>query len=48
MSKGLRTPMIVIFSGVIGGLLLHGVIGIFIGPVVLAIFYELVYHWINA
>lgn len=48
MSKGLRTPMIVIFAGVIGGLLLHGVIGIFIGPVVLAIFYELVYNWINA
>lgn len=48
MAKGLRTPMIVIFAGVIGGLLLHGVIGIFIGPVVLAIFYELVYHWIKA
>lgn len=48
MSKGLRTPMIVILAGVISGVLLHGVIGIFIGPVVLAIFYELVYHWINA
>lgn len=48
MSKGLRTPTIVIFFGVIGGVLLHGVIGIFIGPVVLAIFYELVYHWIHA
>lgn len=48
MAKGLRTPMIVIFAGVIGGLLLHGVIGVFIGPVVLAIFYELVYHWINS
>lgn len=48
MAHGLRTPLIVIFAGVIGGLLLHGVIGVFIGPVVLAIFYELVYHWINA
>ncbi len=48
MAKGLRTPMIVIFAGVIGGLLLHGVIGVFIGPVVLAIFYELVYHWIKS
>lgn len=48
MARGLRTPLIVIFTGVIGGLLLHGVIGVFIGPVVLAIFYELVYHWINS
>lgn len=48
MAKGLRTPLIVIFTGVIGGLLLHGLIGVFIGPVVLAIFYELVYHWIDA
>ncbi|MHB1947793.1 MAG: AI-2E family transporter [Gammaproteobacteria bacterium] len=48
MAKGLRTPLMVIFTGVIGGLLLHGVIGVFIGPVILAIFYELVYHWINA
>jgi len=48
MAHGLRTPLIIIFTGVIGGLLLHGVIGIFIGPVVLAIFYELVYQWINS
>ena len=48
MAQGLRTPLIVIFTGVIGGLLLHGLIGVFIGPVVLAIFYELVYQWINA
>ena len=48
MAKGLRTPLLVIFTGVIGGLLLHGLIGVFIGPVVLAIFYELVYHWIDA
>ncbi len=48
MARGLRTPLIVILTGVVGGLLLHGVIGLFIGPVVLAIFYELVYHWIYA
>lgn len=48
MAQGLRTPLIVIFTGVIGGLLLHGVIGVFIGPVILAISYELAYHWINA
>ena len=46
LAHGLRTPMIVIFIGVIGGLLAHGIIGIFIGPVVLAIFYDLVNHWV--
>ncbi|HTM64352.1 MAG TPA: AI-2E family transporter [Gammaproteobacteria bacterium] len=47
LSRGLTTPMIVIFIGVIGGLLLHGLIGIFIGPVVLSIFYDLLVHWLR-
>lgn len=48
LARGLRTPMIIIFLGVLGGVLLHGVIGVFIGPVVLAIFYDLVCHWLVA
>lgn len=47
LARGLRTPMLVIFIGVIGGVLSHGVIGIFIGPVILAIFYDLVNHWLQ-
>jgi predicted PurR-regulated permease PerM len=31
--------------GVIGGLIVHGLIGVFIGPIVLAIAWELVQIW---
>jgi predicted PurR-regulated permease PerM len=40
-------PMILILSGVIGGLLSFGMIGLFIGPVVLAISYRLTSAWVN-
>lgn len=43
---GADLPMILIFSGVIGGLIAFGMIGLFIGPVVLAVSYRLVYTWI--
>jgi predicted PurR-regulated permease PerM len=45
MAHGLKTPMIVILIGVIGGILTHGVIGVFLGPVVLAIAWELLTAW---
>jgi predicted PurR-regulated permease PerM len=45
MAHGLKTPMIVILIGVIGGILIHGVIGVFLGPVVLAVALELVMAW---
>jgi predicted PurR-regulated permease PerM len=45
MAHGLKTPMLVILVGVIGGILAHGVIGLFIGPIVLAIAWELLTAW---
>lgn len=39
--------MLVILVGAIGGLLRAGVIGLFVGPVVLAIFYQLFGAWIR-
>lgn len=48
MAKGLKTPMLVILLGVIGGTLAYGMIGLFLGPIVLAVFYELVVAWVNA
>lgn len=48
ISKGLDTPMIVIIIGVIGGVMAYGLIGIFIGPVLFAVFYELFKIWIAA
>jgi predicted PurR-regulated permease PerM len=47
MARGLDTPMIVIFIGVIGGTLSYGLLGVFIGPVVLAVFYDLATNWIS-
>ncbi|CNE90004.1 AI-2E family transporter YdiK [Yersinia nurmii] len=44
---GADLPMILILSGVIGGLLSFGMIGLFIGPVVLAVSYRLVTAWIH-
>jgi predicted PurR-regulated permease PerM len=45
LAHGLKTPMPVILIGVIGGLLVHGLIGLFVGPIVLAIAWELLLAW---
>lgn len=45
MARGLSIPMPVILIGVIGGTLSHGLLGLFLGPVVLSVFYELLRAW---
>lgn len=45
LAKGLSTPMPVILVGVIGGTLAHGMIGLFIGPIVLSITWQLLVVW---
>lgn len=47
MGRGLTTPLLVILVGVIGGTLTHGLIGLFLGPIILAVFYELVVAWVQ-
>ncbi|MEO0978136.1 MAG: AI-2E family transporter [Pseudomonadota bacterium] len=47
MSRGLDVPMLVILIGVLGGTITHGLLGLFLGPVVLAVFYELVIAWVK-
>jgi predicted PurR-regulated permease PerM len=47
MAHGLKTPMLVIFIGVIGGALAHGIIGLFLGPIVLAVTWELIVAWVK-
>ena len=46
--KGANLPLLLIFAGVIGGLLAFGLIGIFVGPVVLAVAHTLLNAWIDA
>ena len=45
--RGADLPLLLIFGGVIGGLLAFGLIGIFVGPVVLAVTYRLVQAWVE-
>ncbi len=47
MSRGLDVPMLVILVGVLGGTIAYGLLGLFLGPVVLAVFYELVIAWVK-
>ncbi|OPY88291.1 MAG: putative inner membrane protein [Syntrophus sp. PtaU1.Bin208] len=44
--KGADLPILLIFAGVIGGLVAFGIVGLFIGPVVLAVTYRLVGIWV--
>jgi predicted PurR-regulated permease PerM len=44
--KGADLPMLLIITGVIGGLIGFGIIGLFIGPVILAVTYTLLSAWI--
>ena len=43
---GADLPLLLIFVGVIGGLLSFGLVGIFVGPVVLAVAYTLLEAWL--
>jgi predicted PurR-regulated permease PerM len=44
--RGADLPLLLIFAGVIGGLVAFGVVGIFVGPVVLAVAYTLLDDWV--
>lgn len=45
--RGADLPLLLVFAGVIGGLLAFGLIGIFVGPVVLAVADTLFTAWID-
>lgn len=46
LGRGVSVPMLVILVGAIGGMLSAGILGLFIGPVVLALAYELFTAWL--
>jgi predicted PurR-regulated permease PerM len=48
IKKGADLPLLLIFTGVVGGLVSFGLIGIFVGPVVLAVGHRLLDAWIEA
>jgi predicted PurR-regulated permease PerM len=47
IKRGADLPLLLIFAGVIGGLLGFGLVGIFVGPVILAVSYTLIDAWIE-
>jgi len=46
LGRGVETPMLVILIGAIGGAIAKGIIGLFVGAVILALGYELLKLWI--
>jgi predicted PurR-regulated permease PerM len=46
IKRGADLPLLLIFAGVIGGLISFGIIGLFVGPVILAVTYRLLESWI--
>jgi len=47
MGRGVDIPMLVILMGAIGGMILIGMIGLFVGAVIFALTYKLLLLWIN-
>ncbi len=47
MARGLDTPMLVILLGAIGGMMMSGIIGLFLGAVIFSITYTLFMAWVN-
>jgi predicted PurR-regulated permease PerM len=45
--KGADLPLLLVFAGVVGGLIAFGLIGIFVGPIVLAVGYTLLSAWVH-
>jgi predicted PurR-regulated permease PerM len=47
IKRGADVPLLLIFAGVLGGLLAFGLIGLFVGPVVLSVTYTLLEAWVD-
>jgi predicted PurR-regulated permease PerM len=45
--RGANLPILLIIAGVIGGLVSFGIMGIFVGPVILAVTYVLLREWVE-
>lgn len=48
IKRGVDLPLLLILVGVIGGLIAFGMVGIFVGPAVLAVSYRLLAKWVAA
>lgn len=46
-SRGVKTPMTVVFMGSLGGFMASGIVGLFIGAIILSLTYELFMDWVR-
>jgi len=47
LGRGMEIPMLIILLGAIGGMMMSGIIGLFVGAIVLALGYELFMAWLD-
>jgi predicted PurR-regulated permease PerM len=47
LGRGLPVPIVVVFLGAVGGFLAMGIIGLFVGPIVLSVGYKLFLAWLD-
>jgi predicted PurR-regulated permease PerM len=47
VSRGAQIPALLAFLGAVGGLLTWGIVGIFVGPVIVGVVYQLVMQWVE-
>jgi len=48
LGRGVEVPMPVVLIGALGGMVTMGIVGLFIGPVLLAVGYQLFWAWVDA
>lgn len=48
LGRGMEIPMLVILLGAIGGMMMSGIIGLFVGAIILALGYELFMAWLES
>jgi predicted PurR-regulated permease PerM len=47
LGRGVDVPMLVILLGAIGGMITAGIVGLFVGAIVLALGYKLLVEWVQ-
>jgi len=47
LGRGVAVPIVVVFLGAIGGFIAMGIIGLFIGAIVLSVGYKLFLAWLD-
>ena len=47
LGRGVEVPMPVVLIGALGGMVTGGIVGLFIGPVILGVGYVLFWEWVK-